>query len=155
MMRMKGEHHYRARLAWKGDHTTDYATYDRGHRVTIEGKPPLDLTADPAFRGSADTLNPEDLFVSALASCHMLSYLALCAKYRINVLAYDDEASGIMLEDGRGGGRFTEVVLRPRVTIADPSQIERASELHERAHELCFIASSVSIPVRHEAEVRA
>ena len=150
-----GEHHYRAHLVWRGDDTSDYKTYSRHHVVSIDGKPDLDLTADTAFRGEADKHNPEDLFVMALASCHMLSYLALCAKYRINVLAYEDEATGTMQEDNRGGGKFTEVVLRPKVKIADATQIERATELHHRAHELCFIASSVAIPVRHEPEVSA
>lgn len=152
---MNGEHHYRTHLSWQGDNTLDYKTYARQHRIAIDGKPAVDLTADVAFRGEAQKHNPEDLFVMALSSCHMLSYLALCAKYRINVLAYEDEATGTMQEDNRGGGRFTEVVLHPRVTIADASQIERATELHHKAHELCFIASSVAVPVRHEPEVRA
>ena len=63
----------------------------------------LQLTADPAFRGDASKHNPEDLLLAAISSCHMLSYLALCAKYGINVLSYEDRATGIMREDGKGG----------------------------------------------------
>jgi organic hydroperoxide reductase OsmC/OhrA len=85
----------------------------------------------------------------------MLTYLALCARDKISVLAYEDEATGVMKEDKRGGGRFEEVVLHPVVTIANAEQLDRARELHERAHELCFIAASVSIPIQHRAEVRA
>jgi organic hydroperoxide reductase OsmC/OhrA len=84
----------------------------------------------------------------------MLSYLALCAKYGVNVIAYEDNATGTMKEDGRGGGKFVEVVLHPVVTIANPEKRDRALELHERAHEQCFIASSCSVPVHHRAEVR-
>jgi len=149
------DHQYSAHLIWDGDNTTDYTTYNRGHRVLIEGKPVLNATADAAFRGDASVHNPEDLFLTAISSCHMLSYLALCAKHRINVLSYEDRATGVMREDGKGGGRFEEVTLHPVVTIANAEQIERAEKLHERAHELCFIANSCSVPIHHVAEVRA
>jgi organic hydroperoxide reductase OsmC/OhrA len=154
----KGEHHYSAELIWDGNHgygTADYAEYGREHRLLIDGKPELSLTADAAFRGDAAKHNPEDLLVAAISSCHMLSYLALCAKYGISVLSYEDAASGTMQEDGKGGGRFVEVTLRPKVTIADAEQIERAVKLHDRAHELCFIANSCSVPIHHQPEVRA
>jgi len=152
-----GEHHYRSHLIWdgnRGDGTTRYATYGRQYRILIEGKPELHGTADVAFRGEADKLNPEDLFLAAISSCHMLSYLALCARHGVNVLAYEDQASGTMKEDGAGGGRFEEVVLQPAVTIADPAQADRAMELHEKAHALCFIANSCSVPIHHRPTVR-
>ena len=149
------DHHYNLHLTWDGDNTTDYTTYARAHRGSFEGKPELQLTADPAFRGDGSKHNPEDLFLAAISSCHMLSYLALCAKYGINVLAYEDRATGIMREDGKGGGRFEEVTLHPVVTIANTEQIERAEKLHERAHEQCFIANSCSVPIHHEAVVKA
>ena len=113
--------------------------------------PPLRGSADRVFRGDDTLHNPEDLLVIALATCHMLSYLALCARAGIPVVGYVDDARGTMkLEAGKI--RFTEVLLRPQVTLAsgDP---ERALKLHERAHEECFIASSVNFPVRHEASV--
>ncbi len=152
------EHHYSAQLIWDGNHgdgTTDYTTYGREHRVVIEGKPPIHATADPAFRGDAQKHNPEDLFLAAISSCHMLSYLALCAKYKINVLSYEDRATGVMREDGRDGGRFVEVTLHPSVVVANAEHIERATQLHDRAHEQCFIAASCSVPIHHVAEVRA
>jgi organic hydroperoxide reductase OsmC/OhrA len=147
-------HQYEAHLTWSGRGINDYTTYSRSHRLSIAGKPDLGLTADPAFRGDAAAHNPEDLFVAAISSCHMLSYLALCAKYKIDVLAYQDRAAGTMQEDGKGGGRFVEVVLHPVVTIADASKREQAEKLHVRAHEQCFIANSCSVPIRHEAVVR-
>jgi organic hydroperoxide reductase OsmC/OhrA len=149
----KGEHHYRSHLIWdgnRGDGTSSYATYGRNYRIAIDGKPEIHGTADAAFRGEADKLNPEDLFLAAISSCHMLSYLALCARARISVLAYEDAATATMREDDKGGGRFEEVV-----TIANAEHIERATELHERAHELCFIANSCSVPIHHRPTVRA
>ncbi len=151
-------HTYDARLVWqgnRGDGTARYAGYGRDYRVTFDGKPGIDGSADPAFRGDAAKLNPEELLVAALSACHMLTYLALCARARLRVVAYEDHASGVMVEDGRGGGRFESVELRPRVVVADPSEIAPARELHERAHELCFIAASCNFPVRHGAEVTA
>jgi organic hydroperoxide reductase OsmC/OhrA len=150
-------HHYRTHLIWdgnRGDGTATYAGYGREHRIRIDGKPELHATADAAFRGDAAKHNPEDLLVAALSSCHMLSYLALCAREKLQVVAYEDDAHGTMQEDGKGGGRFVEVVLHPVVTIARAEDAARATELHERAHELCFIASSCNFPVRHQAEVR-
>jgi organic hydroperoxide reductase OsmC/OhrA len=154
----QGEHRYDANLIWdgnRGDGTSDYATYGREYRVLVAGKQALRGSADAAFRGDGGLHNPEDLFVAAIAACHMLSYLALCAKHRIAVTAYEDRPTGTMREDGRGGGRFEEVVLHPIVTVADPALVDRARRLHDRAHELCFIASSCSVPIRHRAEVRA
>jgi organic hydroperoxide reductase OsmC/OhrA len=106
------------------------------------------------FRGDANIYNPEDLFVAALSSCHLLSYLALCARTKINVIAYEDNASGTLLLRPDGGGKFESVTLRPVVTIAPGGDEKRALELHETAQDLCFIAASVSIPVLHEPQIK-
>jgi organic hydroperoxide reductase OsmC/OhrA len=58
-----------------------------------------------------------------------------------------------MREDGRSGGAFTEVMLRPHVTVADASMVEAARDAHAMANELCFIARSVNFPVHHEPEI--
>lgn len=149
-------HHYSLDLIWtgnRGDGTTTYQGYGRDHRVSVPGKPEIEMSADAAFRGDANSHNPEDLLVAGLSSCHMLSYLALCARARINVTSYRDHATGTMVTDTSGGGRFTEVTLQPQVTIADAQHLDKARELHETAHRQCFIASSVNFPVRHEARV--
>ena len=154
---MSNRHTYKTNLIWDGnlgDGTSTYAGYGRGHRILIDGKPELRATADPAFRGEADTHNPEDLLLAAVSSCHMLSYLALCARSRINVLDYRDEATGELVLDARGGGKFEEIVLHPIVTIANAADKDRALQLHEKAHELCFIANSCSVPIHHRAEIR-
>jgi organic hydroperoxide reductase OsmC/OhrA len=148
-------HEYASRLVWegnKGDGTASYATYGRNYRVLMTGKVDIEGSADAMFKGDSAKHNPEDLFVAALSSCHLLSYLALCARNGISVAAYEDEASGTMEMTADGGGRFTEVVLRPRVKIAS-GDLELAMKLHERAHHYCFIANSVSCAVRNEPRV--
>ncbi len=112
-------------------------------------------SADPMFRGSRELPNPEDLFLAALSSCHMLSYLALCARQGVSVLSYEDHASGTLVFTADGGGRFEEVTLSPVVTIADGAKLPLAESLHAEAHRLCYIASSSSTDVRHAAMVSA
>ena len=146
-------HEYAARLIWDGNigkGTSTYAGYGRQYRVLMEGKPALEGTADPMFKGDASKHNPEDLFLASISSCHMLSYLALCAREGVNVLAYEDDVRGTLKFDDRGGGKFEEVVLHRAVTISGDSDRELAERLHERAHELCYIAASCSVPIRHE-----
>ena len=152
---MARTHDYHARLTWTGaarGGTTSYEAYSREHVVEIAGKPPLRGSADALFRGDPALHNPEDLLLAALSSCHLLSYLALAARAGLHVVAYEDDARGTM-ELAGGGGRFTEVVLRPRVTVAAGADEALALRLHDTAHAQCFIASSVSFPVRHEPEV--
>jgi organic hydroperoxide reductase OsmC/OhrA len=147
---MAKEHHFAAHLRWTGSgvgSTLSYESYGRGWRAEIAGKPAIDGSSDPAFRGDPSLHNPEDLLVVALSSCHMLSYLALCARAGIEVTAYEDQASGLMaIKDKKM--RFVEVTLAPRVTIAG-GDLGQAEALHEQAHQQCFIASSVNFPVLH------
>jgi organic hydroperoxide reductase OsmC/OhrA len=149
------EHRYAARIEWSGaahGSTKTYAGYSREYTIAVDGKPVLTGSADPAFRGDAAHYNPEDLLLAALSACHLLTYLALCAREGIAIVAYADDATGTMSETG-GAGRFTRVLLRPVVEI-DEERIERATALHDEAHAECFVANSVNFPVEHEAVVR-
>jgi len=142
-------HTYAVRTTWTGDRgsgTSGYRAYSRDYRIEANGKPPLEGSSDPAFRGDPARWNPEDMFVAALSACHMLWYLHLCADAGIVVSAYADDAGGEMIEDGEGG-RFVRVELRPRVTLAPGADGARALALHEVAHRRCFIANSVSCDV--------
>lgn len=153
----KHTHDYKARLIWDGNlgtGTTTYTGYGRKYRLQIDGKPELVGSADPMFKGDGAVYNPEDLFVAALSSCHLLSYLALCARTKINVVAYEDHASGTLVLTPNGGGMFESVTLRPIVTLAPGSDEKKAMELHEQVHDLCFIAASVKVPILHEPVVR-
>ena len=90
----------------------------------------------------------------SLSSCHMLWYLHLCAEAGVVVTAYVDDAVGTMVEVEETGGHFTEVVLRPVVTLQVGSDATLAARLHEKAHQLCFVANSVNFPVRCEPRSR-
>ncbi len=150
------EHHYAASLHWTGNRgtgTSGYRDYDRSFDLSVAGKQTLAGSSDPTFRGDAAKWNPEEMLLSALASCHMLSYLHLSADAGITVLEYSDDASGTMELDADGAGRFTGVTLRPRVLIAEASDLSAAETLHHPAHEKCFIANSVNFPVRCQAVV--
>ncbi len=149
------EHHYQLKAVWQGNRgtgTSGLRAYDRSHLVSFDGKPELHLTTDNAHVGDPSKLNPEDLLVTALASCHLLSYLYVCAKAGVIVTAYEDHASGVMIEEADGSGRFKVVTLKPRVKVADASMIDRANALHHEAHEICYIANSVNFEVRCEPE---
>jgi organic hydroperoxide reductase OsmC/OhrA len=151
---MAREHHFAARVVWTGAQhgpTRDYQSYSRDCRIEIEGKPPLEASSDPAYRGDPGKHNPEDLLVAALSTCHLLSYLHLCASAGIEVVAYEDRARGTMAIKDRKM-RFVEVTLAPSVTIA-AGDLEQAKALHEQAHEACFIANSVNFPVLHAPTV--
>ncbi|WP_148254445.1 OsmC family protein [Aidingimonas lacisalsi] len=150
------DHRYQLHLTWTGNRgsgTSAYRDYDRDMIIDIPGKPALHTSADPAFLGDPALHNPEDMLVSSLSACHMLWYLHLCADAGIVVTAYTDDATGHMTLTRDGGGHFTQVTLRPRVTITESSDADLAERLNERAHELCFIANSVNFPVVCEAEV--
>ncbi len=147
------EHRYTVRVTWTGNRgagTTDYRAYDRAHVIETAGKPPIPGSADPAFRGDPDRWNPEELFVASLSACHKLWYLHLCATAGVVVVAYADKATGVMTENSDGSGQFTQVVLRPQVTVAQGSDVALAERLHTDAHRMCFIARSVNMPVRIE-----
>jgi organic hydroperoxide reductase OsmC/OhrA len=146
-------HHYSVTVTWTGNRgtgTSSYRGYDRSHDISAEGRPTIPASSDPAFRGDPSRWNPEQLLVAALSDCHMLWYLHLCAAAGIVVLDYVDDATGTMEEEKSGGGQFTEVILRPRVTVADPDTVTKALTLHHDANAMCFIARSVNFPVRHE-----
>lgn len=150
------EHRYAPSVRWTGNTgtgTSAYRAYKRDHEIEAEGKPAIPSSSDPAFRGDRARWNPEDLLVAALSACHQLWYLHLCADAGVVVTAYEDHPEGIMAEESSGSGRFTRVVLRPRVTITATSDAGLARSLHERAHSMCFIANSVRCPVLNEPTI--
>ncbi|MDQ3403627.1 MAG: OsmC family protein [Actinomycetota bacterium] len=154
---MSDTHQYEVHVEWTGNRgqgTTGYRDYDRAHEVRAEGKPTIAGSSDPALRGDPERWNPEELLVASLSQCHMLWYLHLAAVAGIVVTEYTDAAVGTMRMDSSGSGRFTEVTLRPVVTVADPSRSDDARELHADAHAKCFIARSVNFPVEHEPTIR-
>ena len=154
---MEREHIYQIGLSWtgnQGEGTIGYRGYERTYTFVADGKPLLHGSADPAFRGDPAKYNPEDLLIASLSACHMLTYLHLCVVNGIVVTDYHDQAKGTMVEVGKLGGRFKEVILHPVVTVKDASMIEKANSLHHEANKECFIAASCNFPVSHQASCR-
>lgn len=149
-------HRYGVAVVWtgnRGEGTASYRAYARDHEVMADRRPTIAGSSDPTFRGDPARWNPEQMLVASLSQCHLLWYLHLCAVSDVVVVAYEDHAEGVMTETEDDGGRFAEVTLKPAVTVADESMTTTARELHDRAHELCFVANSVNFPVRHEPEI--
>jgi organic hydroperoxide reductase OsmC/OhrA len=151
------EHRYALTVTWTGntgDGTATYRGYRRTHTVTAEGPPELLGSSDRTFHGDPERWNPEQLLVASLSQCHMLSYFHVCIGVGVVVTEYVDRPTGSMRTGSDGGGRFTEVVLHPEVTVAEDSMVEAATEAHHRAHQICFVANSVNFRVHHEPVIR-
>jgi organic hydroperoxide reductase OsmC/OhrA len=146
-------HRYSATLDWEGSTAVGYDHYDRIHAATVApASITLDLTADPAFRGDATHLNPEQLLVLAASSCQLLSFLAATARARIDVVAYHDVADGEMPE-GERPMRVTRITLHPRITVRGDVGDERVLHLVDVAHRECYIANSVTTEIVIEPEI--
>ena len=152
---MPNAHHYQADLEWTGaaqGPTADYRSYSREFVLRLPGKAELRGSSDPHFVGDPTLHNPEDLLLAAVASCHLLSWLSLCARQGVRVLRYRDTPEATMAWNGETFA-FTEAVLHPRATILAGDDVALAIALHQEAHRVCFIARSVAFPIRCEAQV--
>jgi len=140
---------HRIALRWTGGGKPfSYESYPREHEIAFkDGQARMTASASPVYRGDGVHGDPEDLLVAALSSCHMLSFLAICSKKKITVESYEDDAVGLLENDG---GKFwiKHVTLRPKVVAgADSATLE---QVHHLAHQACFIANSVRTEVAVE-----
>ena len=152
------KHLFKEELNWTSSKNQENLTkkfYSKSHQIKIEGKPVLNVSAAKAFKGDPKLYNPEDLLLSSLVSCHMMSYLYVCSQNGIEVLEYSDNAEATLEVSADGSGRFVEVRLNPKVKISNQDKIDLAIELHTKANQLCFIANSCNFPVLHEASCEA
>jgi organic hydroperoxide reductase OsmC/OhrA len=151
---MSFKHVFKASGFWsskKDREKSDSKFYNKSHSISIEDKPILNVSAAKAFKGDPKLYNPEDLLLSSLVSCHMMSYLYVCTQNGIEVINYTDNAEATLEVLPDGSGRFTEVRLNPQVIITNPDQIQLAIDLHKKANQLCFIANSCNFPILHNA----
>lgn len=148
---------HRAAVRWKrtsADFT--YDTYNRAHDVLFKaGAVVLAGSAAPAFKGDADLVDPEEAFVASLSSCHMLTFLAICARKRLIVDSYEDDADGHLEKGSNGRLWMAHVTLRPRVRFAAGTSVDDATlaDIHHKSHEECFIANSVKTEVAVEQQL--
>ncbi len=145
-------------ITWNGDMRTNapnYRQYTRSHIVSVNGKPDIPASSDPAFRGDATMYNPEELLMASLSSCHMLWFLSYCVASEVVVVSYQDKPVGKMVIEDNGSGQFTQITLQPTVTVAEESMLEKLEGLHHKAHEVCFIANSLNFEVKIEGRGKA
>lgn len=143
-------HTYPLTLAWSGN-TLD-GTYNRNATITNAGKAPLAVSSAPEYAGDPTRWNPEDLLGSALATCHMLTFLALCAKAKVEVVGYEDHAEAV-LDTVDKVTRITQVRLRPVIRVTRGTGMAKVVELFEKAHKYCFVANSVTCEAVMEPRV--
>lgn len=148
-------HRYSAHVTWSCDGDFAGNDYSRGHVWTFDGGIEVPASASPTVvplpRSRADAVDPEEAFIAAISSCHMLWFLDLARQAGLVVESYDDEAEGEMTRIGPGKMAVSTVWLRPRIGFSGASPApETLKELHDKAHDLCFIANSVTSEIRVE-----
>ncbi len=147
---MKGkESKFRATVYWKREERRPPALYARDHKVDFPGKAELELSSAPEYFGNPQFVNPEELYISAISSCHMLTYIYLCYCNEMVVSAYKDEAVGF-LEEEEGQFRIRHVKLRPMITFrAEESRERRALAIRMvgEAQDECYISNSIKTRV--------
>ncbi|MGC4940239.1 OsmC family protein [Kribbella sp. DT2] len=136
-------------VSWsRGEHEFTYQTYNRDHEWRFDGGVTVPGSANPAYLGSPGPVDPEEAFVAALSSCHMLTFLSIAARKRLVVDAYDDHAVGLMAKNERGKLAITQVTLHPTIVFAgDGPDAETLAKIHHLSHEECFIANSVTTEI--------
>lgn len=141
---------HKANIIWKRE-TADFAyqTYNRDHDWQFDSGTTIRASANPAYLGSESCVDPEEAFVASLASCHMLTFLAVAARGRYVLDAYEDDAVGVLGKDATGKPAMTQVTLRPLVRFSGDKlpTAEELQKLHDQAHQACFIASSVKTQI--------
>lgn len=148
-------HQYTSSVVWTGNRgagTVNYRGYDRTWDIAVPGKAVIHCSNDPLLGGDPTKMNPEDLLLSALSACHMLWYLHYASDAKIIVTSYEDRPIGVGEVEKTGAGRFTSAILRPRITVRAGTDIELATAIHHKIHDVCFIARSVNFPITYEPE---
>ena len=147
-------HQYRATVKWTRDGATfTDQRYSRGHTWSFDGGVSVPASSSPLSvrlpYSVAEAVDPEEAFVAAIASCHLLTFLYVAAKQGFIIDDYSDDAVGEMTKNERGKLWVSKVILSPTITFAGdkrPSP-EQCDELHHLAHEECLIANSVKTEV--------
>jgi organic hydroperoxide reductase OsmC/OhrA len=146
---------HKASLRWsRADRPFTYQGYAREHAVVFGGGTSLRASAAPEYLGQAEHVNPEEMLVAAISSCHMLTFLAVAARRGLTVNSYEDDATGLLAKNEQGRLSITQVTLRPKIAWeAGAPDDTTLQEMHEMSHRGCFIANSLRTEVKVEAPV--
>jgi organic hydroperoxide reductase OsmC/OhrA len=133
----------------RGEVPFTHDRYSRVHAWSFDGGIEIRASASPSVvpvpLSDPAAVDPEEAFVAALSSCHMLWFLALAAKARVTVDAYRDAPIGTMMRMEDGRQVLGRIVLRPKVTLAEPTEEETLRRLHADAHHQCFLANALKV----------
>ena len=147
------DHHYYVTCRWNGSTGVGYEAYGRAHELAAApAEATLKTSSDPAFRGDPTLLNPEQLLVMAASSCQLLSFLAVAARKRLDVVGYVDQAEGIMPESDKPV-RITRILLKPRIVVKAPADEMVVRKAVEIGHHECFIANSLKSKIEVLPEI--
>jgi organic hydroperoxide reductase OsmC/OhrA len=144
---------HKVTLIWnRGDAPFEYQKYPRDHTWKFDGGHEMQATAAPAYLGNPKNVDPEEAFVAALSSCHMLTFLSVACKKKFVLDEYSDDAVGVMEKNAEGKLAITKVTLKPKLKFSGEKQPteQELDEMHHFAHDQCFIANSVKTEVTVE-----
>ncbi len=132
--------------------TTTFWTAGLKGVLRSEGKPSLDVSSPPEFKGMPGVWSPEELFVASINACLMETFLASVARTQIVLKAYESGARG-SLEYLEGVYRFSKILLTPRIVVGPGASTNEVSRLIHEAHLKCFITRSVTTDVEVVPEI--
>ncbi len=139
---------FKISLKWKLKNNFTYEEYSRNHEIFLTGDQIVQNSASPEYYGDETKTNPEELLASALSSCHMMTFLAICAKTKLKVISYEDDAIAILDKNSEGKMAVTQIILHPKTVFEGEAPIEdKLKDLHQKAHKNCFIAQSIKCTV--------
>ncbi len=136
---------YRTDVLWKS-----------GRRAVVSsaGKPDIEASSPPEFKGEAGFWTPEDMFVASVNLCTLLTFVAFAQHKGLEFVSYECAAEGV-LENVEGKYRFTEVILHPHVTVKSQEDIARAREILDSGHKGCLVSNSITATVKLFPDFRA
>lgn len=137
------------RINWKSQANESFlkGKYSRRHSWTLESGSQIEASASvhivPLPYSNPELIDPEEAFVCSIASCHMLFFLSIAAKKRIDVLQYDDSPIAVLTKNTSNKVAVTEVILQPKIIVREEISKETLAKIHKLAHQNCFIANSI------------
>lgn len=143
---------HKVQLSWQRQtESFAYGDYNREHEWHFDNGAVVAASAASQFLGKPEFVDPEEAFVASLSSCHMLTFLAICARRRMVVDSYRDDAVGYLEENEDGKLAITRVTLNPVIVFGEGGKVPNEAQLqkiHHQAHHQCFLANSVKTEIR-------
>ena len=135
------------KLNWNlGDGELSFGKYNTNHKIKINDEILLNASAAEEYGGNPNNLNPEQAFVAAISSCHMMTFLALAAKMKWPVITYEDKAIAYLGKNSKGRMSVNKIELNPKISFQNNFSVsdEEMVKMQDRSHRYCFIANSLS-----------